>query len=531
MNQKKLGNAKNLLFIALGIDMVVNALGAISDIWMIGVFNDIRFGVSTANQSTISSLEFGEMMTNIMLLTLVGVGLALLHWLGACYVYAKETLKANGFAHEGWKTWGWILPFINVFKPYQVLSEIYKVGSTDYIGGDAWKRTSGSRSLLIWWYFWVVTHMIMLGIGKQQVLMGLNSEAPTLVQIIGMYYMSITVCVISFIVSALWFVVAGNLTKRLLNSSTRATVLEAPIVSPPSYVEMAPSVAKLSSEALKITKITIVERIRPKRSLLIAALFGTTFFLLLFANGYLDAQRFVAENSLENQVFKYYDRHLTQNKGNHNHTEDKIASDTPPNLLLNKRNGFYLTDEDITGLSSRCTERVVQVINNFKNAKGSTTIPSDVLRQLLADKECSFYEPKIADYLSLGKYTLDALVATALAFALCLLAFWVLTYSHLGWRRIAVIFGPLCGVGFIVLMIDSYETKPFAPFIIAIAVAIASSGAIVIGRETYLWVWRGFGKNRSAEKGSSLFCKKCGTEAVADAKFCNSCGGVLNQAD
>lgn len=228
MSQEKLDSAKNLFFIALAIDMAVTALVAITDFWAVGVLNDIRAGVTEADQSTISYLEFWESFSKIMILTLIGVGLALVRWLDACYGYAKETLKATGFAQEGWKTWGWIVPFMNVFKPYQVIGEIYKAGTADYLGGEEWKKSSGSGMLLVWWIFWVIAHMVIWGIGKQALKSSFN-ESLTLSQIVSMYYGSVTVCVISLIVAGLWFVVAGSLTRRLLNRSVPVVGSVAPV--------------------------------------------------------------------------------------------------------------------------------------------------------------------------------------------------------------------------------------------------------------------------------------------------------------
>ncbi len=216
MNQEKLKSAKNLFFIALGIDIAVTAVVAITDFWAVGVLSDIRSGVSTLDQFTNSSLEFWKSFSMVMILTLIGVGLALVRWLEACYTYAKETLKATGFAQEGWITWGWLVPVMFVFKPYQVLVEIYKVGAADCRGGDDWKKSSGSGMLLAWWIFWVIAHMVMWGIGKQALKSTFRDDL-TLNQIIDMYYGSIIACVIPLIVAGLWFVVAGSLTHRLLN--------------------------------------------------------------------------------------------------------------------------------------------------------------------------------------------------------------------------------------------------------------------------------------------------------------------------
>lgn len=245
MSQEKLKSAKNLFFIVLGIDMAVTALVVVTDFWAVDVLNDIRSGITTVDQSTIRTLEFWESFAKVMIITLIGVGLALVRWLDACYAYAKETIKATGFTQEGWKTLGWIVPFMNAFKPYQVLSEIYKVSATDHHGGEEWKRSSGSGMLLLWWIFWVITHMIMWGIGKQALKSAFRDDL-TLNQIIGMYYSSVTVCVVSLIVAGLWFVVAGNLTRRLLSRSTSVVVSVVPARSQAAYLSAVPVVSNFS---------------------------------------------------------------------------------------------------------------------------------------------------------------------------------------------------------------------------------------------------------------------------------------------
>jgi Domain of unknown function (DUF4328)/Ankyrin repeats (3 copies) len=248
MSREKLNSAKNLFFIALVIDIAVTALVAITDFWAVGVLNDIRSGVTTTDQSTISTLEFWGDFAKVIFLTTIGVGLALLRWLNACYRYAKETLMTTGFAQEGWKTWGWIVPFMNLFKPYKVINEIYKVGAIDYLGGDEWKKSSGSGMLLFWWVFWVITHMVMWGIGKQALKSTFRDDL-TLNQIIGMYYGNATVCVISLIVAALWFVVAGSLTRRLLSRSVPVVSSVAPAHVPAANESAVPAAKNFTKAA------------------------------------------------------------------------------------------------------------------------------------------------------------------------------------------------------------------------------------------------------------------------------------------
>lgn len=119
MKIEELESAKSLFFIALGIDIAVTALVVISDFWGVGVLKDMVYGGGAADQSTIRTLEFWDGFAKLMILTMIGVGLALVNWLNSCYRFAKEAIGATGFKFEGWTTAGWIVPIFNLFRPYQ----------------------------------------------------------------------------------------------------------------------------------------------------------------------------------------------------------------------------------------------------------------------------------------------------------------------------------------------------------------------------------------------------------------------------
>lgn len=225
MDQQKLGNARNLLFIALAIDMAVTSLLLASDVWMVVVLRDVRSGVSTWDQSTTDVLDFWNSFGYVATLTMIGVGGALVRWLEACYQYAKDTLNLTGFAQERWIIWGWIIPGMDAFKPYQVLSEIHKAGAPDHEGGGDWKISSGSALLLAWWIFWVISHVIMWGL-EEPALYGATRDEVTLDQAANMNYGTIVICVTSLTVASLWFVVAGTLTRRLFSRSVPTRELD-----------------------------------------------------------------------------------------------------------------------------------------------------------------------------------------------------------------------------------------------------------------------------------------------------------------
>ena len=267
MNAEQLKDAKDYFFIALGFDIAVTAMVAIAHIWTINILTDIRSGAFVADQSTTGTIDFWASFSKLTILTTIAVGIGLVYWLGACYRYAKETLKTTGLMQEKWKAWGWIVPFMNFFKPYQVIKEIYKVGAPDYAGSDEWKKLSGSNMLLGWWVFWVIAHMVMWSIVKQTI-RGAAQDDLTLIQILGMYYGSVAACAISLIIAGLWFVVAGRLTQRLLARSVPPIASVAP-ARPLAPYNSHESVASAATPRAATTPVASLSATHPSDSTMI----------------------------------------------------------------------------------------------------------------------------------------------------------------------------------------------------------------------------------------------------------------------
>lgn len=229
MNTQQLIAAKKAFFIALAIDATLTLISLFTNFWAVGVLEDYRSGrIAVVSSSTIEQIELSGSFSRVLLISFLVVGFTLVRWLGECYKYAAEKLNATGFEHETYKWIGWLVPVLNLYKPYKVISEVFKLGSQENTGGDSWKKTSSSNLLLAWWIFWLISHMAMWAVGKQSFRSSFKNDL-TLDQIIGLYYGSFFVLITSLVVIGLWYIVAEQLTTRL-------AVLTQPIPLTPSTV-------------------------------------------------------------------------------------------------------------------------------------------------------------------------------------------------------------------------------------------------------------------------------------------------------
>jgi hypothetical protein len=84
-------------------------------------------------------------------------------------------LGARGLVHSReWATWGWFIPIINLFRPYQVVAEIWR--ASDPVAERPPVPKGGVPAMLpVWWGCWVAnTLMSQLGFRMQ---MGLGEAS------------------------------------------------------------------------------------------------------------------------------------------------------------------------------------------------------------------------------------------------------------------------------------------------------------------------------------------------------------------
>lgn len=223
MNQQPLSNAKNLLLIALAIDAVLNALIGFHDYGLLTQLREIKAGTRYYTPEFATALTEWENAGYFSILSLIVVAAALVHWLRSCYAHAENEIGCTDLEQKKYVIWGW-LPILNIFKPYQVLNELFRVGGSSYSSSNGYKKEGGSSSLLLWWIFWVISHLILsilnrayINAGTKIIFNESHTEASVLLKsAIAAYDYSVWIAAISTIVSIGWLWASNLLTERLL---------------------------------------------------------------------------------------------------------------------------------------------------------------------------------------------------------------------------------------------------------------------------------------------------------------------------
>jgi hypothetical protein len=141
-------------------------------------------GCSLVNLSLFSRLAAGEpvsdeqitaidgaagMVAVIALVALVFAAVTFIRWL----LQARrnvEVLGARGLVHSReWAVWGWFVPFLNLFRPYQVVDEVWR-GSDPQPSRPFGLMSVDTPSLLgLWWGAWILNSVLGQVVFRMQV--------------------------------------------------------------------------------------------------------------------------------------------------------------------------------------------------------------------------------------------------------------------------------------------------------------------------------------------------------------------------
>ena len=116
---------------------------------------DLRGGEAVSQATRLAHASAGAIVGTLQLVVLAVTGLAFLVWLHRARVNVRALgVRRLAYGRE-WTVLGFVVPFLNVFRPYQVVREIWR--ASDPSTGDplAWKRVRAPGKLAVWWGLFV----------------------------------------------------------------------------------------------------------------------------------------------------------------------------------------------------------------------------------------------------------------------------------------------------------------------------------------------------------------------------------------
>lgn len=142
------------VFITLGLLLLVNLIAIVSRAFEIYLLSKIIQGADISATLVTANDVWQNIISLVQIGLLIITGAAFMLWIYRTYGNLKSHLPKMKFS-PGWAAGGFLVPFLNLVHPYQVVSEIWKVGVT--IGQTkTGERASHSSTLVAFWWLLVL---------------------------------------------------------------------------------------------------------------------------------------------------------------------------------------------------------------------------------------------------------------------------------------------------------------------------------------------------------------------------------------
>ncbi|TLX72865.1 DUF4328 domain-containing protein [Labilibacter sediminis] len=115
---------------------------------------EITMDEATANDGRVQFISL------VYLLVFIASGITFIMWFRRAYFNLGQ--KVNHLSQtDGWAAGAWFVPFINLYRPYQMMKELY-IETKEYLikTGATVSEKFTTGSLGIWWTLWIISGII-----------------------------------------------------------------------------------------------------------------------------------------------------------------------------------------------------------------------------------------------------------------------------------------------------------------------------------------------------------------------------------
>ncbi|MBK9448721.1 MAG: DUF4328 domain-containing protein [Bacteroidetes bacterium] len=144
-----------MIWITLGTQIV----SSISDFFQLMLLKAIDNGESYGIDSLNANDTRQQILGIVTFLMLIASAVTYIQWFRRAY-YNLHLMDGNLRFSEGWASGAWFVPIISLFRPFQIMSELFQVSKAILSRNlPQWQAREHSTLLGIWWALWVINNV------------------------------------------------------------------------------------------------------------------------------------------------------------------------------------------------------------------------------------------------------------------------------------------------------------------------------------------------------------------------------------
>ncbi len=145
-----------IIMSVIWIFLVAEVMFLLSGWMQLNLLQTVKSGGNiTAEAATANDLRH-QFISIIYLLVYIVSGITFIMWFRRAYYNLHQKVKVLSYG-DGWAAGSWFVPFINLYRPYEIMKELYEETKAYISNKDANSVLNLETNLLgVWWIIWLV---------------------------------------------------------------------------------------------------------------------------------------------------------------------------------------------------------------------------------------------------------------------------------------------------------------------------------------------------------------------------------------
>lgn len=155
-NDQRAKNASTLIWLVLTLDLI----GGISNYFQYDMLNRYANGATVTQAEIVFNDSRQQIISVLFLLTYLASAIVFIQWFRRAY-FNLHLYSTNLTSKEGWAAAAWFVPILSLFRPFQIMRELYEETARVFVKKERTGAYIASTKFLGWWWaLWLVHNII-----------------------------------------------------------------------------------------------------------------------------------------------------------------------------------------------------------------------------------------------------------------------------------------------------------------------------------------------------------------------------------
>lgn len=167
------------------IVLIVEIISLISSGMQYNLLKTVSDGGEITNEAANANDLRERVIAIIYLIAYIVSGITFIMWFRRAYFNLHQKVKNLSFT-EGWAAGSWFVPFVNLYRPFQIMKELYEETKKYILDNDESSQINLSTKFLgFWWTLWIINGIL------GQIVFRLSRNADTIPELLTITILSI----------------------------------------------------------------------------------------------------------------------------------------------------------------------------------------------------------------------------------------------------------------------------------------------------------------------------------------------------